>query len=138
MSTIAKPDLNASLVRNPAEWEPHACCWMAWAVHPRVERLDEQRQKRARGRGAGDFRSEPVCLLTPEGQPNDAQARFSGLDVEIIKAPVHDICIRDIAPTFLRSKDGGLQGYDPGTWIGDSYGAQGCVAGVGVQRLEGL
>ena len=70
--------------------------------------------------------------------PTTRRQGFSGLDVEIIKAPVHDICIRDIAPTFLRSKDGGLQGYDPGTWIGDSYGAQGCVAGVGVQRLEGL
>ena len=21
-------------IRIPAEWEPHACCWMAWAVHP--------------------------------------------------------------------------------------------------------
>jgi agmatine/peptidylarginine deiminase len=21
------------ITRIPAEWEPHACCWMAWAVH---------------------------------------------------------------------------------------------------------
>jgi hypothetical protein len=20
-------------IRIPAEWEPHSCCWMAWAVH---------------------------------------------------------------------------------------------------------
>jgi agmatine deiminase len=43
---------------------------------------------------------EPVRLLTPPDQLADARARFAGGNVEIVEAPVDDIWMRDIAPTF--------------------------------------
>ena len=27
--------LDSPMVRIPAEWERHECCWLAWAVDPR-------------------------------------------------------------------------------------------------------
>jgi agmatine deiminase len=47
---------------------------------------------------------ETVRLLTPSHELAEAKARFAGRNVEIIEAPVDDIWMRDIAPTFaLRS-----------------------------------
>ena len=43
---------------------------------------------------------EPICLLAPREELADAGARFSGGNVEIVEAPVDDIWMRDIAPTF--------------------------------------
>ena len=87
-------------IRIPADWEGHDCCWMAWAVHSEW----------------GDWRKavkdelctvihtisqyEPVCLLVPREGLAEARGRFSGGNIEIIEAPVDDIWMRDIAPTF--------------------------------------
>jgi agmatine deiminase len=93
---------NPSMVRIPAEWEPHACCWMAWAVHRewgkavnRVKReLSEVIQTIAQ--------YEPVRLLAPPGPTfREARREFSSCsNVTVIDTPVDDIWMRDIAPTF--------------------------------------
>lgn len=94
-----QPD-NRAGIRIPAEWEPHDCCWMAWAVH--AEWLDwvapVKRELTGVIRTISQF--EPVRLLTPLDELNDARARFGGCNIEIIEAPVDDIWMRDIAPTF--------------------------------------
>lgn len=86
--------------RIPAEWEPHLCCWMAWAVHSEwkdwVGKVKDELESVVRA--IAQF--ERVRLLTPPEQLADARARFSGGNVEIIEAPVDDIWMRDIAPTF--------------------------------------
>jgi len=43
---------------------------------------------------------ESVRLLTPSHELAEARARFAGGNIEIIEAPVDDIWMRDIAPTF--------------------------------------
>ena len=87
-------------IRIPAEWEPHDCCWMAWAVHAEWQDwIDPVKDELATViRTIAQF--EPVRLLAPRQELADARARLSGSNVEIIEAPVDDIWIRDIAPTF--------------------------------------
>ena len=46
---------------------------------------------------------ESVRLLTQRQELVDARARFAGGNIEIIEAPVDDIWMRDIAPTFALS-----------------------------------
>jgi agmatine deiminase len=89
-------------MRIPAEWEPHACCWMAWAVHREwgstvnkvKHELSEVVQTIAR--------YEPVRLLAPRGAGlREAKREFAACpNVTVIRAPVDDIWMRDIAPTF--------------------------------------
>jgi agmatine deiminase len=49
---------------------------------------------------------EPVRVLVPPDQIRDAQGQSFGPNVEIIEAPVDDIWMRDIAPTFALSESG--------------------------------
>src|ERR1035441_7378188 len=86
--------------RIPAEWEPHACCWMAWAVHAEWKDRAEKVKRDLAAVIRTIARFEPVRLLTPPDRVADARARFSGGNVEIVEAPVDDIWMRDIAPTF--------------------------------------
>jgi agmatine deiminase len=89
-------------IRMPAEWEPHVCCWMSWAVHrewgptaSKVKReLSEVIQSIAR--------YEVVRVLAPRGRVfREAHHEFSACpNVEVIEAPVDDIWMRDVAPTF--------------------------------------
>ncbi len=66
------------IIRIPAEWEPHACCWMAWAVHREWDKgtanhikreLSEVVQTIARYEPvrvlAGGARLEPIDLNAP-------------------------------------------------------------------------
>jgi agmatine deiminase len=88
-------------IRIPAEWEPHSCCWMAWAVHPEwLDWVDKVKSELSEViRTVAQF--ECVRLLTPTSELADARARFSGRNVEIVEAHVDDIWMRDIAPTFV-------------------------------------
>jgi agmatine deiminase len=95
-------------IRIPAEWERHACCWMAWAVH------SEWGQHTARVRRELSkvirviARYEPVRLLTPRRALREGRRTFgSCANVTVIEAPVDDIWMRDIAPTCAwRTKAG--------------------------------
>jgi agmatine deiminase len=87
-------------IRIPAEWEPHACCWMAWAVHAEwrnhVSLVKDELSVVIRTIA----QYESVRLLAPQSELAEARARFSDGNIEIIEAPVDDIWMRDIAPTF--------------------------------------
>lgn len=99
---------NAS-IRIPAEWEPHACCWMAWAVHREWSRRDAARIKRDLTKIVHEIaRFEPVRLLAPPGrQFHEARKRFSDCPpVTVIEAPVDDFWMRDIMPTFAIGSEG--------------------------------
>src|SRR5665647_966285 len=87
-------------IRIPAEWEPHACCWMAWAVHPEWADWTEDVKEELGEVVRVISLFEPVRLLTPPTELDDARARFAGGNIEIIEAPVDDIWMRDIAPSF--------------------------------------
>ncbi|MBR0820257.1 agmatine/peptidylarginine deiminase [Bradyrhizobium liaoningense] len=90
-------------IRIPAEWEPHACCWMAWVVHREWSSRDAARIKRDLTKVVHAIaRFEPVRLLAPPGREFlEARKRFSDCPpVTVIEAPVDDFWMRDIMPTF--------------------------------------
>jgi agmatine deiminase len=86
-------------IRLPAEWEPHAYCWMAWAVHGEWRTHADEVKRELREVIATVAEYEPVRLLTPPNQIADAKRQSFGGNVEIVPAPVDDIWMRDIAPT---------------------------------------
>ncbi|MBR0797974.1 agmatine deiminase family protein [Bradyrhizobium jicamae] len=87
-------------IRIPAEWEPHACCFMAWAVHREWEADIDNVKRELHEVISTVAEYEPVRLLVPPDLIREAQRQNFGHDVEIIEAPVDDIWMRDILPTF--------------------------------------
>ena len=87
-------------IRIPAEWEPHSCCWMAWAVGAEWNGWIEHAKHELAAVIRKISQFEQVRLLAPPDGVAECRARFSGGNVEIIEAPVDDIWMRDIAPVF--------------------------------------
>lgn len=73
---------------------------MAWAVHSEWGRFVDEVKQELREIIATVAEYETVKLLTPPDQITDAQHQSFGPNVEILPAPVDDIWMRDIAPTF--------------------------------------
>ena len=95
-------------IRLPAEWEPHECCWMTWAVH-REWGKDENKVKRELSLVVQTIALyEPVRLLAPRGTTlREAQREFAACrNVTVIDAPVDDVWMRDIMPTFAWRGEG--------------------------------
>lgn len=104
-------DSSRTAIRISAECGPHACCWMAWAV------------RREWGKAAGRVkrelsevirtiaRYEPVQLLARRGEAlREARRQFATCaNVAVIEAPVYDIWMRDIAPTFALRGEGEME-----------------------------
>jgi agmatine deiminase len=99
---------NPPMVRVPAEWEPHACCWMAWALHREWGKAINKVKCELSAVIDTISRYEPVCLLAPPGKAfREAQKEFSSCsNVTVIEAPVDDVWMRDIAPTFALRGNG--------------------------------
>ena len=90
-------------LRIPAEWEPHECCWMAWAVHREWDKATANKIKRDLSEVVETVaRYEPVRLLAPPGPTSrEARREFAACsNVTVIAAPVDDFWMRDIMPTF--------------------------------------
>ncbi len=96
--------------RMPAEWEPHARCWMAWPyrpdlwVHP-VEAV----QKDYAAVAHAIRRFEPVTMIV---DPTAAAAARDALgsDIELIEMPIEDSWLRDSGPSFVKTADGTRSG----------------------------
>ena len=95
-------------IRIPAEWEPHACCWMAWAVHREWGKSTNKVKRELSQIIQTIAQYEPVRLLAPRGHDfREAMREFSSCpNVAVIEAPVDDIWMRDIAPTFALRQRG--------------------------------
>lgn len=101
-----------STIRIPAEWEPHECCWMAWAVHREWSRRDAAKIKRDLSLVAQTIRRfEPVRMLAPRGAAlREARSEFGSLpNITVIEAPVDDFWMRDIMPTFALRGEGKVE-----------------------------
>lgn len=98
-------------IRIPAEWEPHACCWMAWAVHPEWGKEVNDVKRELSEVVQTIARYEPVRVLAPRGHGlREARQEFAACPrVTVIEAPVDDIWMRDIAPTFAVRGDQAAQ-----------------------------
>ena len=90
---------DAPIILN-ADWHKHSCCYLAWAVHPEWGRSVRDVKAQLRSVVATIAEYEPVRLLAPPDQIDEAKLQSFGPNVEIIEAPVDDIWMRDIAPTF--------------------------------------
>ncbi len=103
----------------PAEWAPHARCWMAW---PCRESLWEDGLEAARDAYAAVARAiaafEPVTMLANEKDRADAAARC-GAGVTCQALPLDDSWMRDSGPTFVIDGKGGIAGVD---WRFNAWG----------------
>jgi agmatine deiminase len=92
----------------PAEWWPHARCWMAWPTPIWGSELEPARKNVAAvAQAIAEF--EPVFLIaSPDSAAEAAQA--CGGKVEVIAIPIDDCWTRDTGPTFLVNDKGGCAG----------------------------
>lgn len=103
----------------PAEWAPHARCWMAWPCRDSLweDGLDAARDAYAAvARAIAAF--EPVTMLANEKDRADAAARC-GAAVTCQALPLDDSWMRDSGPTFVIDGKGGIAGVD---WRFNAWG----------------
>lgn len=95
-------DTYETAIRIPAEWEPHACCWMAWAVRGEWGKAAGKVKRELSEVIRTVARYEPVRVLARRGRGlREARREFASCaNVTVIEASVDDIWMRDIAPTF--------------------------------------
>lgn len=125
----------------PAEWAPHAGCWMAW---PRRIELWEEHLEAARedylrvARAIARF--EPVTMLA-DPEDVDAARKRCGDTVKVVSMPIDDSWLRDSGPTFLVNAAGERAGaaFTFNAW-GGKYRPYDLDAAVGarVTALAGL
>jgi agmatine deiminase len=113
MGVVTRPMGNARTKRPadlgfsmPAEWAPHAGCWMAW---PKRAELWRQYLEAARDdyvRVAQTIaRFESVTLLADPEQAADARTRC-GPSVNVVSMPIDDSWVRDSGPTVVVDREG--------------------------------
>jgi len=96
--------------RMPAEFEPHAACWMLWP-----ERPDNWRQRAVPAQqafaavAAAIARFEPVIVGASAQQYAAARARLPAA-VSVVELSSDDAWMRDVGPTFLVNAAGALRG----------------------------
>lgn len=104
----------------PAEWHPHAGCWMAWPCHH--ETWSSIGLKKARlayvkvAHAIAQF--EPVTFVVNPEDMDEARALL-GEKVRLHRLNINDSWTRDTGPTFLINAQGNLAGVD---WIHNAWG----------------
>lgn len=123
----------------PAEWEPHARCWMQWPSRSEVwtDRLVQVYAAYASvARAICQF--EPVTIVcNPE---DEAQARLvCGRDIDLLPLKIDDSWARDSGPIFVTNADHQVAGVHWGfnAW-GNSYHGYGNDQKVGGEILKSL
>ncbi|HEY6878601.1 MAG TPA: agmatine deiminase family protein [Polyangiales bacterium] len=99
--------------RQPAEWTPHAACWVAWPsleeLWPTLSEVQASFAAMCRGiahsRGATRGERLEVLVRDPEARAQ-AERALAGLDVRFHEIVFGDIWMRDIAPVFLTDARG--------------------------------
>jgi agmatine deiminase len=84
--------------RVPAEWEPHAACWLAWPSHPELwgDDLEPARAAVRRMCEALAGTNEALHVVTAVGPVEGIRAQFHPI-------PFGDIWLRDTGPIFGRA-----------------------------------
>lgn len=94
----------------PAEWAPHARCWMAWPVRAETfpNGLEAARTAYA-GVAKAIAQFEPVTMLCPEGEIASVSLAC-GPGVSVLPTPTSDSWVRDNGPSFVIDGKGGVAG----------------------------
>jgi agmatine deiminase len=98
--------------RWPAEWEPHAACWLAWPAHPEEWLGDIDRPRRSVAALAAAIADVDPATRRPRGEriellvlddEGEASARelLAGVPVVFHRVPYGDIWLRDTGPIFV-------------------------------------
>jgi agmatine deiminase len=112
------PTPYSSQFRQPAEWEMHSACWLAWPSHKDLwqEGLAVARSEfiaLCRAIAGPDAPQEPITerleiLVPDEAQKTLASRALAGLPAHFHRIRFGDIWLRDTAPIFLTNPRGGL------------------------------
>jgi agmatine deiminase len=95
--------------RMPAEWTPHARCWMAWPMRPETFRGAIEPAKRAYAEVACAISQfEPVTILCQQSDVAEASLACKG--VEVVALPISDSWLRDTGPSFVTDEMGRTAG----------------------------
>jgi agmatine deiminase len=105
--------------RMPAEWEPHAGCWMAWPERPDNWRDGARPAQEAYAAVAGAIAaSEPVTMAVSDRCFEEARALLPDT-VRVVEVSTDDAWMRDTGPTFVVDGKGGRRGVD---WRFNAWG----------------
>jgi agmatine deiminase len=105
--------------RMPAEWEPHAGCWMAWPERPDNWRGEAGPAREAYALVASAIAaSEPVTMAASDRTFERARAMLPDT-VRVVEVSTDDAWLRDTGPTFVTDGKGGRRGVD---WHFNAWG----------------
>ena len=105
--------------RMPAEFEPHAGCWMAWPRRPDNWRDAGRPAQEAFARVAAAIAaSEPVTMAVSGAERERCRATLPSA-VRVVELPYDDAWTRDTGPAFVVDGAGGLRGVD---WRFNAWG----------------
>ena len=94
----------------PAEWEPHARCWMAWPCRAALwgdGMMAAQVAYAEVARAIAAF--EPVTMIARQDQVAEASLAC-GPGIDVLPLPIDDSWTRDTGPTFVVDGQGGVAG----------------------------
>jgi agmatine deiminase len=95
--------------RMPAEWEPHAGCYLVWPERPDNWRLGAKPAQAAFARVAEAIaEAEPVTVLVSAAQYVNARERLP-LPVRVVEMSTNDAWVRDTGPSFVVHGSGELR-----------------------------
>jgi len=103
----------------PAEWAPHAGCWMLWPERPDNWREGAQPAQRAFGAVAAAIAAfEPVSVGVSAPHYEFARAHLPP-QIRVVEISHDDSWMRDVGPTFVTNKKGVRRGVD---WRFNAWG----------------
>src|SRR5581483_7136276 len=103
----------------PAEFEPHAGCWLLWPERPDNWRDAAQPAQAAFAAVAAAISAfEPVTVGVSAAQFERARALLA-TTVRVVEMSHDDAWMRDVGPTFVTDKHGELRGVD---WPFNAWG----------------
>jgi agmatine deiminase len=105
--------------RMPAEWEPHAGCYLVWPERPDTWRDGGKPAQAAWVRLASEIAaSEAVTVVASTRQWRNARARLPR-QVRVVEATTDDAWVRDSGPTFVTDTGGRRRAVD---WRFNAWG----------------
>lgn len=119
MSPLLASTPHADGFTMPAEFAPHAGCWLLFPFRPDVWREDARPVRRAFAEVVRAIaRFEPVTVGARREQ-YDAACDLLGDSARVVELSYDDIWMRDCGPTFVKNAQGALRGVN---WQFNAWG----------------